>query len=224
MKKLLVGCLVGVVLMGIAAVVAGIFVWRAATPWVRGATDFATRVETLNALPEIERGLTLTGRYAPPASGELTREQVERFVQVQSAVHAALGGKFDALSAKYRELVPQGGGEHAPPTLPQVLGALSDMPAIYLDACREQVRAMNAAQFSRSEFRWVRLRVYQAAGLEAARYDAADLERAIRAVAAQAQVPVSEVTLPDAPAANKALVKPYAARVAEWLPLAFFGL
>jgi hypothetical protein len=224
MKKLLVGCLVGVVLMGVAGVVAAVYLWRAAAPMVRGATDLAARVERLNALQEIERGLEVTTPFNPPASGELTIAQVERFVQVQAAVKAALGSQFDALAAKYREMVPSGTTDPPVPSPAQVLGALSEIPTIYLDASRAQVQAMNAAKFSRAEFRWVRFRVYQAAGLDAARYDAADLERAIKSVAAQAQVPVAEVTLPDAPAANRALVRPYAARISEWLPLAFFGL
>lgn len=224
MKKLLAGCLVGVVLMGIAGVVAAVYLWRAASPLVRGATDFAERVQRLSSLPEIERGVALTAAFAPPPSGELTAAQVERFVQVQTAVRTALGSKFDALAAKYREMAPSGTKDAPVPSPTQVLGALSEIPAVYLDAYREQVQAMNAAKFSRAEFRWVRFRVYQAAGLDAARYDAADLERAIRAAAAQAQVPVSEVSLPDAPAANRALVKPYADRLGEWLPLAFFGL
>jgi hypothetical protein len=95
---------------------------------------------------------------------------------------------------------------------------------VYLAAWRAQVAAMNAAGFSRDEFSWVRLRVYQAAGLDAVRYDARDLERRIEQLARDARVEVPEVTLPDAPAANRALVKPHVELVRSWLGMAFFGL
>ena len=84
--------------------------------------------------------------------------------------------------------------------------------------------ALNAEKFSREEFSWVRLRVYQAAGIEAARYDPRELERFIKSMASGAQVTVPEVDLPDAPAKNRELVKPYAAQIMEWLAMASFGL
>jgi hypothetical protein len=95
---------------------------------------------------------------------------------------------------------------------------------VYLDAWRAQVAAMNAAGFSRSEFSWVRVRVYQAAGLEAVRYDARDLADAIGRVAEGARLDVPTVTLPDAPAANRALVAPHRELIRSWLGMAFFGL
>jgi hypothetical protein len=110
------------------------------------------------------------------------------------------------------------------PSLPDLVGGLKDLSAVYLDAWRAQVAAMNEAGFSRDEFSWVRLRVYQAAGLDAVRYDARDLSRALEQMAKGARLDVPAVTLPDAPAANRALVRPHLELVRSWLGMAFFGL
>ena len=70
----------------------------------------------------------------------------------------------------------------------------------------------------------MRLRVYQAAGIEAARYDPRELEGLIKAMASGVKVTAPEVSLPDAPAKNRELVKPHAAEIMEWLAMASFGL
>ena len=43
-------------------------------------------------------------------------------------------------------------------------------------------------------------------------------------MASGAKVTVPEVELPDAPPANRELVKPHAAQLMEWLAMASFGL
>ena len=98
------------------------------------------------------------------------------------------------------------------------------MSKVYLDARRAQVDALNTEKFSRDEFSWVRLRVYQAAGIEAAGYEPRELERMIKGMASGAEVTVPDVDLPDAPAKNRELVKPYAKQILEWLAMAAFGL
>ena len=111
-----------------------------------------------------------------------------------------------------------------PPTLTQLLSGLGDMSKVYLDARRAQVDALNTEKFSREEFSWVRLRVYQAAGIEAAGYEPRELERMIKGMASGAEVTVPDVDLPDAPAKNRELVKPHAKQILEWLAMASFGL
>ena len=225
MKKLLAGCLIGLILMGVAAGVTVYFLWRAAKPLVQSVTDVSDGVKRLGDVADIERGLTTHGPFVPPENGELSAQQVDRFIKVQDDVRKTLGTRADAFAAKYRDLANrQPDGTVSVPSLPQLLSGLADLSNVYLDASRAQVQAMNAAKFSRDEFSWVRLRVYQAAGLDAARYDPKDLERMIAALATGAQVSVPRVDLPDAPAKNRELVKPHAASFTEWLPMAFFGL
>lgn len=225
MRKFVAGCLVGLVLLAVVLGAAAYLLWRAAGPVVEQVTNVTTGVRRLGDVSAIERGLTNTTSFEGPASGELTEAQVGRFVRVQTAVRARLGARAEAFATKYRELtrtLPD--GSTSVPSLPQLLGGLSDLSTLYLDAWRAQVEAMNAEGFSRDEFSWVRARVYQAAGLEVIRYDARDLERLIETLVAGAQIEVPQVSLPDAPARNKALVKPHAATISTWLSMAAFGL
>jgi hypothetical protein len=225
MRKFLAGCLVGLVLIAVAGSVAAYLVWRAARPVVDSVTHVADGLKGLRAADDIERELTNRAAFSAPQSGELTPEQVARFIRVQHQVRAALGSRIDAFTAKYRELSGVAAdGSPSVPSLPQLIAGLSDVPVVYLDALRAQVQAMNAEGFSRDEWSWVRLRVYQAAGLDAVRYDARDLERAIKSVADGVQARVPEVTLPDAPARNRELVKPYVGELTTWLGMAVFGL
>lgn len=225
MGRFAIGCLFGVLLL--AAVVGGgaYVLYRGARPVVERVTGVTEGVRRLADASEIERGLTTTTPFVAPASGELTEAQVTRFLRVQEAVVAALGQRADAFGAKYRELTaPQPDGSTSVPTLPQLLSALSELSTLYLAARRAQVEAMNRDGFSRDELSWVRVRVYQAAGLEVLRYDARDLERLIAALASGARLDPPDVRLPDAPDRNKALVAPHATRIAQWLGLAAFGL
>lgn len=225
MGRFAIGCLFGAVLL--AAVVGGgaYFLYRAASPVMERVTGVTEGVRRMADASDIERGLTNAARFDPPASGELTEAQVARFLRVQEAVVAALGQRADAFGAKYTELTSAGpDGEARVPTLPQLLSAVSELSTIYLDARRAQVAAMNRDGFSRDEFSWVRVRVYQAAGLDVLRYDARELQRLLAAMAAGARLDPPDVQLPDAPERNKALVAPHATRIARWLGMAAFGL
>ena len=225
MKKFLAGCLIAAVLLSVLAGVVLYYAWRFVSPVIESVTQVTEGVKQLGGLAEIEQRLTTTGPFTAPDTGELTPAQLERFLRVQTQVKTALGDRTEAFTTKYGELsrtLPD--GTAVVPTLPQLLGGLSDLSSLYLDARRAQVAAMNIAGFSRAEFSWVRMRVYQAAGLDAVRYDARDLERLIKTMADGAQVSTPEVQLPDVPAKNRALVKPHAAELGRWLGMAVFGL
>lgn len=224
MKKLLAGCLVVAVLSMVAGAVGAFFLWRAAKPVYDSAVELADGVSRLPTLA-VEDRLVNREPYTGPESGELTAEQVERFLRVQARVKDTLGARAEAFKAKYKELATaRPDGTEAPPSLPQLLAGLKDMSSAYLDARRAQADALDAEKFSWQEFNWVRLRVYQAAGAEVARYDARELERAIGAMAEGAKLETPEVSLPDVPARNRELVKPHAAQIMEWLAMASFGL
>ena len=225
MKKLLFGCLLAAVLLTAAAGGVLYLAWGFVSPIVRAVTGVTEGVTRLGGLADIEQGLTVTAPFAAPESSELTPAQVERFLRVQRQVRLALGTRGEAFAAKYREVTQtRPDGTTTLPTLPQLLDGIGDLSSVYLDAWRAQVQAMNADGFSRDEFTWVRGRVYQAAGLDAARYNAGDLEDVIAAMARGAKVDAPAVRLPDAPARNRALVKPHVAEVTAWLPMAVFGL
>lgn len=225
MKKLLAGCLVVLALGMVATAVGAYFLWRAAQPALESARQMADGASRLSEIVEAEHRIAKTERYDGPENGELTPEQLQRFLRVQAHVKQTLGTRADAFREKYKDLsTTRPDGTEVPPSLPQLLAGLSDMSQIYLAAREAQVEALNREGFSRSEFTWVRLRVYQAAGAEATRYDARDLEAAIRTMTEGTKVTVSEGTLPDAPPRNRELVKPHAAQLMEWLAMASFGL
>ena len=225
MKKFLAGCLVGLLLLGVLVGGAVYFGWGYLRPAVATMTDVASGVSRLGEATDIDRDLRNTALFNPPASGELTADQVTRFIRVQQQVRTALGDRRDAFAARYRELSPRApDGTVVVPSLQDLVGGVKDLSDVYLEAWRAQVAAMNEARFSRDEFSWVRVRVYQAAGLDAVRYDARDLARAIEKVTEGARLDLPALTLPDAPAANRALVRPHLELVRSWLGMAAFGL
>jgi hypothetical protein len=216
---------VAVLLLVGGAGVAAYYLWGFVRPIVTSVTEVSEGVKRLGQATDLDRDLTTTTPFTAPATGELTESQVARFIRVQTQVRAALGVRGEAFAAKYRDLTrPAADGAARIPSLPQLISALGEIPDVYLEAWRAQVAAMNVEGFSRDEFSWVRLRVYQAAGLDAVRYDARDLEHALEQMARGASIERPEVTLPDAPAKNRALVKPHTELLATWLGMAVFGL
>ncbi|MGE0043519.1 MAG: hypothetical protein AB7H88_19605 [Vicinamibacterales bacterium] len=229
MKKLLGGCLVAGLLLGAGLAVAGYFAYRAARPTLDSARAYLAGLSGLGDLSAVEAELTRTEAYAPPATGELTADQVARFVRVQQHVRDALGARMDEIEAKYRNLKLNRDDAQAA-SVADALRALGEVSRVVVDGRRFQVEALNRERFSRTEYEWVRARVYQAAGHElAGGLDLGQVERLARGGLADAGVAVPDVRLPsvplpEVPARNRELVRPVADRLGEWLPLAFFGL
>jgi len=224
MGKFVAGCLAGVFLLLAAAGVVTYFAWDLVRPVVTTVAEVTDGMKRLGEVRDLDRALTTTASFTPPEDGALTEAQVTRFIRVQSTVRAALGARVERFADTYRTMGQGPDGTRRIPSLSDLLGGLAGLSDVYLEAWRAQVAAMNEARFSRDEFSWVRLRVYQAAGLDAVRYDARDLERVFENVARDVRIEVPAVSLPDAPAVNKALVKPHLEQVSNWLPMAVFGL
>lgn len=225
MGRLAVGCLLAVLLMGVLAGAAGYYVWDYVSPVLRKVTGVTAGVTGLGGLRAIEDELKNSAPFVAPASGELTPTQVERFLRVQRHVRLVLGARVETFGARYRALAgTRPDGSARVPSLDELLTGIGNLPTVYLDAWRAQVQAMNTEGFSREEFAWVRSRVYQAAGLDAVRYDARGLEQVIAAMSRGARIETPELTLPDAPARNRELVRPHLAELKGWLAMAVFGL
>jgi hypothetical protein len=93
-----------------------------------------------------------------------------------------------------------------------------------LDARRAHVDALNAEGFSSSEYAWVRLRAYEAAGIEvASTIDWSTLQDLIKKGSDQAGLPEPTVPTPDIPERNRELVKPHVDALKAWLPLTVLG-
>lgn len=220
MKKLLVGCLVISVVAVVGLGVGAFLLYRAASPVIDNARLYLSQ---LSKIDDLDRRITNQAPFHPPDSTELTEAQVARFARVQDAVRSALGQRMREIETKYESL--QGGAGQPAPSIGQLLGALSDLSAVALEARQVQVDALNAQQFSRAEYSWVRKQVLEAAGVEAASLiDLGQLEQAIRDGTGIEDVRMPKVPESSVPAQNRVLIKPYLDQVKAWLPLAFFGI
>jgi hypothetical protein len=216
MKKLAIGCLTVVVLVLVVGGVLGyIFVWRPATAYVASFRQ-------LGELTDIDKQIANKSPFTAPAGNELTEAMVTRFVTVQEQMQQSLGARFADMKTKYDELDRLQKAQHRDPSFIEAMGALKDLTTIIVVAKRAQVEALNKAAFSLEEYTWVRGRVYNAAGIALSEMDLTRLASA--GTQGGGQVQMRRTTDDQVPDRNKELVKPYAARLGQWAPLAFFGL
>jgi hypothetical protein len=221
MKKFLVGCLILVLFCVVVLGIGGFFLWRAASPVIDNARNY---LQGLSQLGELEKEIKNQAPYTPPASGELTEAQVQRFVRVQDSVRASLGQRMTEIEEKYKHLQPNNDAGQQP-SMSEVIAGLSDLGNAFLQARRYQVNALNSEGFSQEEYSWVRDRVFQAAGVEvSSMVDLQKLEDAVRQGTGVESIGVDRIPKPNVPEKNRALIKPHMSKVDEWIPLAFFGL
>jgi len=221
MKKVLAGCLV-VVLIGVAALgVALFFGYRAARPLIANARGMLEQGREIAALSD---RVANKSDYTPPATGELSEDQVRRLLAVHAQVRQTLGPRWAELQTRTSaiEAKARDGGRDL--SFTELGSMLSEFGTLLRDARSAHVDALNAQGFSNREYSWVRLRVYEAAGLEVARgIDWSSLEEAIKSGSDQTGVPVPSVRLPEIPGKNRELVKPHVAELKDWIPLAVLG-
>lgn len=221
MKKLLVGCLLVLILGAIVLGIGSYFLYRAASPLIEDARNY---LDGMSQLEEIERQVANKSPYSPPASGELTATQVQRFVRVQQQVRTRLGERMQAIEEKYRYLTANSDSREQP-SVTELIGSLRDITGIYVDARRYQVDALNKEGFSQEEYSWVRDRIFQAAGVEiSSRIDLSKLQEAIRNGTGIDGIGADRLPRREVPAKNRELVKPHLEQMDAWLPLVFFGL
>jgi hypothetical protein len=221
MKKLLAGCLVIVALGVVAVAVGSYWLYRAATPYIEDARSY---FRGMSELGELDRKIANTSTFHPPASGELTESQVQRFARVQEHVRNALGQRMRAFEEKYQHLKSDRDGQPQP-SLGELMSGLRDLAGVFVDARRYQVDALNNERFSQEEYSWVRARVFEAAGIEAASaIDLSKLQQAVRDGTGVEDFRAPELPEVKVPQKNRALVQPYVSQMDEWLPLVFFGL
>jgi hypothetical protein len=127
------------------------------------------------------------------------------------------------IEERYEYLQPNSGTNQV--SFTELLSSLREITGVYVDARRYQVEALNKEGFSQDEYAWVRDRMFHAAGMEiGSRIDIEKLQEAIRTGTGLEGIRADRVKLPEPPAKNRALVKPYVDQMDEWLPLVFFGL
>jgi hypothetical protein len=162
-------------------------------------------------------------RFAAPASGELSQDQLDRFARVQTSIKEALGNSAGEIEAKYRALSARVDGSR-PPTMTEVMAVLSELSTVMTDARRARTDALHREQFSPAEYEWVRTRFYQAAGVSAASIRLEKMADAARRGTGIATIEAPSIARDAVPQKNRDLVRPMLRYVDDWLPLAFLGL
>ena len=222
MKKILGGCLIVLVIAIVGFGVAGFYAYRAARPMLDNAADYVARARELATLSDQVKNKT---PFTPPANGELTAGQLDRFLAVQARVRSELGDRWTDLEKKSEALKQKAGANQSEWTLTDITGIFSDFTGIYLQARKAHVNALNVHKFSDEEFSWVRLRVYEAAGMQlAGSIDTSAIQEMAKESAQKTGVSLPDVPMPEVPEANIKLVKPHASKLKEWLPMAMLGL
>jgi hypothetical protein len=218
-KKILTGCLIVAVIAMIGLGVAAFYAYRFVKPMVNSASSYMDKAREVTRLGD---QIKIKTPYTPPANGELTLQQVERFMAVQSRVRSDLGSKWDQIEKQSAAIKAKAASNNGELTMAEFTNVFSEIANIWLDARRSQVLALNTQRFSEAEYDWVRARVYEAAGVQLA--GEIDLSKIEALAKENGTVDIPKVDLPNIPENNLKLVKPYAAKVHEWIPMAMLGL
>lgn len=222
MKKLLAGCLVVLVIALIGFGVAGFYAYRWARPMIQNAGDYLDRAREMSRLGD---RVANKAPYIPPASGELTQSQVERYLAVQTRVRDEMKTRWAEIESKAAQIQEKTKGNQHELTFAEFTSALSDLSGLYMDARRSQVNALNVQKFSDAEYSWVRLRVYEAAGIEVANgIDLSRVEELAREGALKSNMKLPDMPKPQVPETNRKLIKPHLAKLKDGFALAFLGL
>jgi hypothetical protein len=217
MKKLAIGCGALLVLCMIGVTVAGVFIyWK--------ARSVAQSFQQVAEIQKLDNNLVNKASFTAPSNGELTADSVRRFVAVQESMATRLGSKMKELDAKAEALKQRQHAEHRDASISEAWTMFSELMGLLVQAKTVWVDALNQSHFSKQEYAWVRTQVYTAAGLPISPVDLDDLPNAIKngqSLGARVQNPDSTEFVP---ARNKELVKPYAEKLKDWAPFAFFGM
>jgi len=217
MKKLAIGCIGVLLLVGIVTAGVGYYVYRQARSAI---TSFAE----LGQIPEIESALEIRGGFTPPASGELTKSQLDRLLRVQTMVRDRIGVRFADFQSKYKMLAEK---EEATVTdVPAIINAYRDLAAGWIEAKRRQVEALNEVELSLEEYRWIREQAYRAVGIPYVDFDIGEIAQDIRRGATE---PRERGQLRGSigaagPESNRKLVEPARKQLEANVALASFGL
>jgi hypothetical protein len=220
MKKLAIGCLVVLVVLGLAGSLATFYLYHVVRTKI---ADSASALAAFKELPELERRVRNKGEYRAPESDLLSRAQVERLASVQAAVRTAMGARFAEIERRYKTLFEK--KEATVLDVPEVLAAYRDLAGLWLVGKRAQVDALNAQGFSRAEYRWVRDRVYRALGLPLMSVDVSELiARGMRGEQVEEPGRLEGSVGPSGPIENQKLIEAFKKGLEENAALAIFGL
>jgi len=215
MKKLAIGCLVVLVVVG--AAVAGIGYYG-----YLKVKSSVTQLAELGQIGDLERGVRIKTAFVAPASRELTAGQVDRLLQVQARVRERLGAGAAAIERNYKSLLDKKDATAA--DLPALLGAYRDLARTLIDAKKAQVEALNDLGLSLDEYRWIRTESYRALGVPFVDMDVSRITERARNGQTAGVIEMNGALGDKGPDANVRLVEKHRKALEDYMALASFGL
>ena len=219
-KKIALGCL-GV---GLLVVVVGGF-WGYNSfikPMVGSISNIQASAQEVN---QKNNEIQNQSSFSKPETGEITEDQVDRFVNVQQDMRRGLEDLLTEFQQKYEELGQE--FEQRDPTFRELMNVGGDLMSLYADAKQVQVDALNEAGFSLEEYRFVQQSFYQALGVELFSYNIDQIARAAGEGNLNMNLDdfkAAQEQMEEVPQRNRELVAPYADSSEDWLVFAWWGL
>jgi hypothetical protein len=213
MKKWVIGCLGVLLICGVVGIGGMWYAYHRAKEYVSGLTQFGD-------IPKIEEQVSNKASYSEPPNGELTADQVDRFMKVQEGLETKMGARLKELDTKYQALSKANGGKGS---ITETFGAISDLGSLIVEAKHTQVELLNANHFSVSEYNWTRQSIYSAIGVPMTGNFTEALKKAAEGHPSSGDTP-QDTIIGVVPEHNKQLVAPHAEKLRERAGWAFFGL
>jgi hypothetical protein len=218
-KKVAIGCAIVFVLLAVGGGIGVYWLYSKAKTYVGSLSE-------LGDVAKMEAAVANTAPFEGPASGELAPEQVERFAKLNEQVRATLGPRFEQLKKRYDELEARMKAESRETSPAEAFAAVKDLVDILKEVREAQVTALNAQRMSVAEYRWVRDRVFDAAGIPISVFNVGAFVEAAKSgdvetlTKGQADAVAGSATVPEK---NRELVKPLESKLGEWAALAWLG-
>jgi hypothetical protein len=216
MKKLAIGCGIVVLLLAVAGAGVTYYVYRQISSTVAQFAEFAQ-------VPELEKSIRNRAAFTPPASGQVTEQQLERLVRVQASIRQRLGERFAEFEKRHQALLAREQADAR--DIPEIIAAYGGLASTWMEAKRQQIEALNEASFSLEEYRWVRDRAYTAIGMPFMEIDVSrilqDMQQGVTSLEPGA---LRGALGPGASDPNTSLVERFKKHLEENLPLAALGL
>lgn len=201
------GCLITMLI--IVLVVGGLgyfFVYKPVSQVAKGFSN-------LEAFTTLDQNVRVTTPYTPPASGDLTTDQVNRYMGVIEAVQTEAMARIQALEGTFGNV----DFDNLSPmeAYRTVMGAYREILDHAIGVKEQQVQALNQNGFSLAEYNWVKEQVASAAGFSSAELSLNSL--------LSGELGGKEVQR-SGNATNRELVQPHLQELGSWAPLLMFGL
>lgn len=183
-------------------------------------------ISSLEEIHQTNEQIANQSEYTPPDDRELTEEQVDRFIRVQTEIQQNLEDRLAEFQEKYEEMEEK--LQDRDPSIREIMGVWDDLVTLYKDAKRIQVDALNQEDFSLQEYRFVQQSFYQALGVEMFAYDVDSIAKAASEGNFQFNMEEFEAKKQEfeteVPERNRELVSPYSESAELWVNFAWLGL